>query len=776
MALRGETMRETTVPKKASFDFAIVKQAVAVVAFALFFAFSLVLIGPFRQEGAAAEIDRGPDYPAIADEYADVSDEEPASIAVTLVNQPTGQTHTVRTTIGRISLPDPTALGFTAPVPGAVFDGWSADAAGTANVYAANQIYPDNGTNSAKLRADANVYAIWLLPGDDPIVQNAYFFIRLDGKVPFEPGGNGTAAYAPSGTQTSLVGTVRQPVAIANNLQAVAADISSAPTDEAVAAVLSDAGLSYDPDTQNMLWYVVKPRNESATSWNVNGIVVDKSNHLLAYNPNGGCSNVPDARPYAPGTLVTLDARRPTRPGYSFLGWSTDPTSDTPEYAPGASDALSMPNNSLTLYAVWQPITVDVTYIAEPEQGGTVTSLANKVQALSGEGITGSTAAPSDDYVFAGWFKGDQLVQTNARLSAQDVADSADRQGGLLASTQFQARFEQKRASLSVRKAVTSDPRNGEYYQEGETIAFTVSVTNDGNVPIVDIALSDTLSALESVASLQPGETAVRNYEYVVTDDDAARGSLTNVVEAEGVVPAMNDAGVRSLPASCAVLAHAAPASSTYVLFGAYPQAGGAVERAYELVDRVSGEGLAAVNATEKDGYAFSGWYTYDGQFVSDDALLSVEAMRAVIDRNPQRSASEPVMFLAYFQPKADEPAKPDAPDTPVTPDTPVAPEPPDEPDGSGENGEPDKDEGSDDGPSSSSQGDEPGADGASGAGDVPSGKSDASNSGMAKASSGHSLVRAGDSVPGSGVFLLLIAAAALGCGGFALKNVWRRF
>lgn len=742
-----------------------VAHAAALAAFAVFFAFSLVLIGPLRQEGAADEAARGPAYPAIEDEYADALETQGAPITVTLANQATGQTHIVQTFIGRITLPEPSSLGFSEPLPGALFVGWSSDAAGTSNVYAANQVYPDNGTNSAKLKGDATVYAIWLLPGQSDVTQRACYYIRLDGRIPFEPGGNGTASYAPAGTLASLTGTVRRPVAIANNLEAVASDILAAPADTDVASVLADYGAAFDPQTQKVLWYVVKPRNGSASAWNVNGIVMDKGSHLLAYEPNGGCSNVPDARAYAVGQTVAIDAQRPTRPGFTFQGWSHDPAADFAAYGAGASAALTMPDENVTLYALWKPVRVEVTYVADPQAGGAVGTSVDTVEALSGEGITGSTATPADGYVFVGWYKGAQLVQNQPALDAQTATDNADRSGGLVVPTQFQARFEAAKPAISVRKAVVNSPRNGSYYQVGETVSFRVEVANEGNVALDNIVLSDTLSQLDPVESLQPGESASRSYEYTVTSEDAQRGAVSNVAVATASAPSMGDVEVASAPASCSVLAKENPPQKAYVLFGAYPQAGGTVDRSYELVNADTGEGLEAVTASEGEGYDFSGWYTYDGQLVSDQPRLSAEVMAAASRAHPGRSAWEPTLFVAYFRESGDKgkpPDDPHEPSSPAQPDEPQVPgatvkEPTDDADAALQ------------APASDGAGADAGTESSP---DATRDERTGQDSAKSRPAASTALVRSGDGLFDEAVFVIgMLAAAAFCCGGFALRR-----
>lgn len=76
--------------------------------------------------------------------------------------------------------------------------------------------------------------------------------------------------------------------------------------------------------------------------------------YTITYNANGG-SGAPSAQSYvwAPSGTTTLSSIRPTRTGYTFLGWSRTSTATTAQYQPGQDWALSN-NDNYTLYAVWE--------------------------------------------------------------------------------------------------------------------------------------------------------------------------------------------------------------------------------------------------------------------------------------------------------------------------------------------------------------------------------------------------------------------------------------
>lgn len=77
--------------------------------------------------------------------------------------------------------------------------------------------------------------------------------------------------------------------------------------------------------------------------------------YTIAYNANGG-SGAPGSQTKTYGTNLTLSSTKPTRTGYTFLGWSTNSSATSASYSAGAtlSSDLSTTNGAtVTLYAVW---------------------------------------------------------------------------------------------------------------------------------------------------------------------------------------------------------------------------------------------------------------------------------------------------------------------------------------------------------------------------------------------------------------------------------------
>ena len=91
---------------------------------------------------------------------------------------------------------------------------------------------------------------------------------------------------------------------------------------------------TYSP-TASLTLYVVWQQNAPTT-------------YTLTYNANGGAGA--PASQTGSGN-ITLSTVRPTRDGYTFLGWAASSTATAAQYQPGASFSLT---KNTTLYAVWQ--------------------------------------------------------------------------------------------------------------------------------------------------------------------------------------------------------------------------------------------------------------------------------------------------------------------------------------------------------------------------------------------------------------------------------------
>ena len=85
------------------------------------------------------------------------------------------------------------------------------------------------------------------------------------------------------------------------------------------------------------------------------------------------------------------------------------------------------------------------------------------------------------------------------------------------------------REGVTLVKSVTSGDKE---YKYGETITYTVQVTNTGNVTLTDVEVTDTNSVEQTAiveGELAPGATGEVTFTHVVDEDDVKAGSVVNV-------------------------------------------------------------------------------------------------------------------------------------------------------------------------------------------------------------------------------------------------------
>ena len=72
--------------------------------------------------------------------------------------------------------------------------------------------------------------------------------------------------------------------------------------------------------------------------------------YMVSYDANGG-TGAPAVQTKTHGTALTLSSTKPTRTGYTFLGWAASKTATSAQYQPGGSYTA---NAAVTLCAVWK--------------------------------------------------------------------------------------------------------------------------------------------------------------------------------------------------------------------------------------------------------------------------------------------------------------------------------------------------------------------------------------------------------------------------------------
>ena len=119
------------------------------------------------------------------------------------------------------------------------------------------------------------------------------------------------------------------------------------------------------------------------------------TSYIVKYNANGG-SGAPGNQTKWKDQTLKLSTTKPTRTGYSFLGWSTSSSATSATYSAGGNYTS---NSAATLYAVWKANTYVVKYNANGGSGapGNQTKTYGKTLTLS------STKPTRTNYNFKGW-------------------------------------------------------------------------------------------------------------------------------------------------------------------------------------------------------------------------------------------------------------------------------------------------------------------------------------------------------------------------------------
>ncbi|SER69512.1 Listeria/Bacterioides repeat-containing protein, partial [Parafannyhessea umbonata] len=289
-----------------------------------------------------------------------------------------------------IVLPDP---GVTRP--GYKFIGWStsqtAQGSGASNYSA--PVYPVGSTYT--VLGNKTLYGTWAAEK----AVDTTFFVRLDGVIPTEPSGHPMTEYTEGVTLKNNFNfshfATDSSIGIADLLNAL-------PSDDQIVTMCSHSGITYDPETQYVLWYVVKRES----TWHVDGVMLNKALVNLAYDPNcptgeWAQGTMPDGKQYTQGSTATAAATpTPQRRGYTFTGWNTSAGGDGTAYAPGESFVI---NQDTTLFAQWRPKD-DTEYTIKRIDADTGTV----IDVVKDHGRTGAPATVAqeyktiDNYIYAG--------------------------------------------------------------------------------------------------------------------------------------------------------------------------------------------------------------------------------------------------------------------------------------------------------------------------------------------------------------------------------------
>ena len=277
--------------------------------------------------------------------------------------------------IKSIVLPEPEAF-YPSDYGEYEFYGWSEYSNAGESVSSADRpIYFPGQTYS--VTADKTLYAIWTKKAE-----NALFCIRINEDIPPEPASQQIDSYSKSGIY--IEGALKQ-AGFYYNVNGVESHLMKNPADADIARALSIDSISYNPDTDRIIWYAVKRSNNDAAGlpdWHVDGVLLRGNKVSLTYDKNISVSNL-TVMPNPPRVFQDIDSAGsstfaitesiPRCSDFVFVGWNTEPDGSGQWYSydkilyNGFSSSEPVYNSvtiteDTTLYAIWTGINIRVPY------------------------------------------------------------------------------------------------------------------------------------------------------------------------------------------------------------------------------------------------------------------------------------------------------------------------------------------------------------------------------------------------------------------------------
>lgn len=165
--------------------------------------------------------------------------------------------------------------------------------------------------------------------------------------------------------------------------------------------ITKDVSISKGTAAKNISWKVVFLQATDGViqyekQTNTGTVAVSaKTSYMVSFSNNGG-TGAPAGQTKWYGTNLTLSSTKPTRTGYTFLGWGTSASATTATYQPGGTYTA---NASATLYALWKINTWTVSYNANGGSGAPAAQTKTY-----GYNLTLSSTKPTrTNYTFQGW-------------------------------------------------------------------------------------------------------------------------------------------------------------------------------------------------------------------------------------------------------------------------------------------------------------------------------------------------------------------------------------
>lgn len=122
--------------------------------------------------------------------------------------------------------------------------------------------------------------------------------------------------------------------------------------------------------------------------------------YKLIYDENGGKEGTaPDIQTGDCGSTLTVSSGKPTRDGYTFIGWNEDKNAVEPDSAYNGGSSYVVPAHDNTVYAVWDANEYNLIYDANGGKNAPATQTGDYGSKL----IVSSSKPTRDGYTFMGW-------------------------------------------------------------------------------------------------------------------------------------------------------------------------------------------------------------------------------------------------------------------------------------------------------------------------------------------------------------------------------------
>lgn len=224
------------------------------------------------------------------------------------------------------------------------------------------------------------------------------------------------------------------------------------------------------------------------------------TSYTVSYNANGG-TGAPSSQTKWKDQTLTLSGTKPTRTGYSFLGWSTSSTATTATYTAGGSYTA---NSAATLYAVWKANTYTIKFDANGGSGAP----SNQTKTYGTTLKLSSTVPTRTNYTFLGWSTSASATTATYSAGGNYTANAAATLYAVWQLSYVKPQITNLSASRCNSSGTTSD--TGTY----ALIKFKWTTTKTG--PTITIKCVDTAGTTIGTYSVSSGSAASGSVSQVV--------------------------------------------------------------------------------------------------------------------------------------------------------------------------------------------------------------------------------------------------------------------